>query len=308
MQTTELILNLLYSAIGIVLVCLAGFLLAWLLWRTLRVKADREHPLVLENKGNCRNIYYLEVKSPEPSLRFSLLYNELPLAEVYLPVESETVQAENSVGQADQSRKKPATAAASSASTVTKTGQSVSSAAGKSASFLEQIAQFLPKSLSSKLKQQASTSRAVQSKVLRTSRAPERARQQVTGFKQLRTGEKASSPRQSNVAPQETTGGTPVEAYFVQSPAVEPGQSLDLKLTIGSSRRRYPQGSYSYTIEALPMPVDFPDVDRRPFLQNCIVNFNPIAWWRYSLPVISTIVLSLVALTGLVFLYRFIWL
>jgi hypothetical protein len=189
-----------------------------------------------------------------------------------------------------------------------KAGQSVSSVAGKSASVFEQFGNFLPGSMGSKLKQQAASSRSVQASALRTSRAPQTVRRQVGGFqakggsKQAKDGGKTiSSSRQLKV-------GASEESYFVQTPVIEPGQSLNLSLRIGTRRRHYPRGSFPYTIEALPVTADFPEAVATPSLKNGTVHFNPVGSWRYFLPAFSTITLALMTLTALVFLYRFIWL
>ncbi len=319
MPWIELVLQLLFSAIGTLLISLTGFLLVLLFWRILRVKADRVHAILLENKGNCRSIYYLEVKSPEPALRFTLLCNKLPLAAVYLPAESddpaEAQSTENLPRQTEQPGNKPASATSSGVAAVAKAGQSVSSVAGKSASVLEQIANFLPGSMGSKLKQQASSSRAVQATSLRTSRAPQTLSRQVSGFqgksggKQSKSSGKQSDDGGKNVSSsRQLKVGASEESYFVQTPVIEPGQSLNLSLRVGTRRRHYPRGSFPYTIEALPMTTDFPEAVAIPSVKHGTVHFNPIGTWRYFLPAFSTVTLILMTLTALVFLYRFIWL
>jgi hypothetical protein len=312
MPWIELALHLLFSIIGTLFISLTGFLLVLLFSRVLRVKAEREHAVVLENKGNCRSIYYLEVKSPEPSLHFTLLFNKLPLAAVYLPTESddlvESPPTKNPPSQTEQPGNIPASTTPSGVDAAAKAGQSVSSVAGKSASVLEQIGNFLPGSMGSKLKQQASSSRAVQAASLRTSRAPQTLSRQVSGFQgksggkqSAGDGKKVSSSRQLKV-------GASEESCFVQTPLIEPGQSLNLLLRVGTRRRHYPPGSFPYTIEALPVTADFPDVAAMPSIKNGTVHFNPVGAWRYFLPAFSTVTLILMTLTALVFLYRFIWL
>lgn len=324
MPWIELVLHLLFSAIGTLLIGLTGFLLALLFWRILRVKADREHAISLENKGNCRSIYYLEVKSPEPSLRFTLLFNKLPLAAVYLPgetdelVESET--AENLPPQTGQSESKPAStiSATSGVDAAAKAGHSVASKAGQSASFLEQIGNLLPGSLGRKFKQQASVGRSIQTNSLRTSRAPQTFQRQVSALQPKGNGKQpkvvdkqsvavdrvaaASSPQQSKVSV------SAEEYYSVQTPVIEPGQSINLSLRIGTHRRYYPKGSFPYTIEALPVNSDFPNAVAMPIIKNGTVHFNPVGMWRYFLPAFSTVTFILMTLTALLFLYRFIWL
>ena len=319
MPSIELLLHLLFSAIGTLLISLTGFLLVLLFWRLLRVKADREHAILLENKGNCRSIYYLEVKSPEPALRFALLFNKLPLAAVYLPAESEelaeTQSAENIPRQTEQPENKPASATSSGVDAAAKAGQSVSSVAGKSASMLEQIGNFLPGSMGSKLKQQAASSRTVQATSLRTSRAPQTLSRQVSGFqgksggKQSKSSGKQSDGDGKNVSSlRQLKVGASEESYFVQTPVIEPGQSLNLLLRVGTRRRHYPRGSFPYTIEALPVTADFPEAVATSSVKNGTVHFTTVGPWRYFLPAFSTVTLILMTLTALVFLYRFIWL
>lgn len=309
MHWTELTLNLLYSAISVLGVCAVGFFLAWLLWRVLRVKAERSHAVVLENKGNCRNIYYLEVKSPEPSLRFSLLYGGSPLAAVYLPTEMDAH------AEASFSQEIPGTASQASASslsggaeTVMKTGQSASAGAGRFASVLEQLGQLLPGSLGSKLKQQSGRVRSVQVKTNRVARQPQKIRRQVTGFKQLKAGNQGFAAQRSGLPSEQAGADGAEETYFVQTPVVEAGQSLHLELKVSSRRRGYKAGTYPYSFEALPMPVDFPDIASKPYLQNGTVIFKHVEAWRFLLPVLMILVVSLLSVAAMLFLYRFIWL
>jgi len=319
MHWTDLTLNLLYSAIGTLVICLAGSVLALLLWRVLRIKADRNHAMVLENKGNCQSLYYLEVKSPEPALRFSLLYNGLPLAAVYLPVESDdpadVQDNQKTSGQVDSTRNSSVPAVAAGVDSATKTSQAASAKTGMFASLLEQIGEILPGELGSKLKQQSSTVRRVQVKANRVARAPQKIRRKVSGFHQLNSGKKGSKPGQLSPSgqkldamPGRSNSAKPEETYFVQTPVIGPGQSLNLSLKIGSRGRRYLQGTFPYSIEALPMSADFPEVEPRPYTQNGSVHFNRVESWRYFLPVVTYIAIFLIAAAGIVFLYRFIWL
>ncbi len=319
MQWTELTLNLLYSAIGILIIGAVGALLAWLLWRVLRVKSSRAHVVDLENKGNCRSIYYLEVKSPEPSLQFSLSYNGSPLAPVYLPVETEdTVEVstgKNPSEPVSPTNKAGSPALAAGAETVTKTGQSASSAAARFASLLEQVGEILPGSLGSSLKQQSTKLRSVQVKATRVARKPQRIRRQVTGFHQLghsqnksTAGQPAAGLQKSGTLPVETNEEKIRETCFVQTPVVEAGQALHLELKVRPRRRAYQPGTYPYTLEALPMPVDFPELLAKPQLQNGTVSFKSVEAWRLVLPVLMIIAVSLASVAAMVFLYRFIWL
>ncbi len=317
MHWTELTLDLLYSAGGVLIICAVGFFLAWLFWRLLRVKPDRSHAVVLENKGNCRSMYYLEVKSPEPSLHFSLLVGGSPLAAVYLPAELDSSpeapvsqNASESAGQADKT-----SATAAGAETVTKAGQSASAGAGKFASVLEQVGQLLPGSLGSRLKQQSGQIRSVQVKANRVARTPQKIRRQVTGFNQLKTGNKNLAASHPSAAAQKT--GQPPEpvspdgtgaAYFVQTPVMEAGQSLHLVLKVSPRRRAYKAGTYPYTLTALPVPVDFPDLISKSQVQNGTVIFKRIEAWRFLLPVLMISAVSLLSVAALLFLYRFIWL
>lgn len=328
MPWIDLALHVLFSAIGTLLISLTGFLLALLFWRILKVRADREHSIVLENKGNCHSIYYLDVKSPEPSLRFTLLFNKLPLAAVYLPdepdepIEFQPQPVENLPRKTGQPEGKPASTPSLSSGTdsVAKAGQSVASVAGQSSSFLEQIGNLLPGSLGSKFKQQASAGRAVQKSSLSTSRAPQTFQRQVSALQPKGIGKQQQkvAAKQSVVVNDDGIAASPTrqskvsvsakESYFVQTPAIEPGQSINLSLRVGTQRRYYPKGSFPYTIEALPVNSDFPHAAATPIIKNGIVHFNPVGRWRYFLPAFSTVTFILMAVTALIFLYRFIWL
>ncbi len=305
MPMIELLLNILYSIIGAFLLGGICFLGATRLSRVLRVKADKEQAVSVQNQGNCNNLYYLEVKSPEPLLKFTLLQNKTPLAAVYLPEEPDGSDQSQAEDNQKSGNGQPVNGVASKASaaenSLNHSGQAVSSAAGKAASLLEQIGNFLPGSLGKALKEHSATARGVQVKALRISRAPQKMKRQVTGFRRGTKSKPGAPSGQLEVGPAEGS-------YFVQTPVVKPGESLHLSLRVGSNRRRYPQGSFPYTIEALPVPEGFPDQAAATEVQAGTITFNPVGSWRYLLPAFITILLVLVALIALVFLFRFIWL
>jgi hypothetical protein len=298
----EFLLRLMFSAVITMFIGAVGFLLALAFWRILTVKADREHVLRLDNLGNCRSVYTLTVGSPEPALKFSLLFNKKPLAEISL-AEEEVDEAEMVPDKAANNQPQQAAPASSSAvDAASQSGRAVASGAGKIASFLGEIGSLLPGSAGRMLKERATQARSVQANSMRVSRAPQQLQRQASRF-----GKKSSRGGGAYAMATHSQGRNFSSIYMVQTPELESGQSISLTLKIGSQKRRYPQGSFPYTIEALPAAVDFHDAQAEPITRGGMAHFAPIDGWRYWMPGFSSVIMALLTLMALVYAYSLIW-
>jgi hypothetical protein len=321
-------------------VVLAGFfLLTFISSRILRVRLDRRHTLRIENRGNCRSMYYLDVSSPEPSLRFALFASGVPLVEVRDEVDEVSDFVPEEIAAADSpapalsskpagsSSKPPAVNTASAA----KTGQAAASKAGTVASFLGALAGLLPGSLGAGMRAQASNARGIQTGTQRAIQAPQAAQSQLGAAKKeggkLVGAKPAPSPSgaprpisagQSNQTVNASTGSGALavsrvfavsesNSYRVQSPELGPGQTIDLTLEIGSRAKRYPAGSFAYTVESQQFAPDFSDVVVEPVQRGGVIHFKQVSVWRYRLPVFVNILLFLLGVFSLVSIYLFIW-
>jgi hypothetical protein len=82
---------------------------------------------------------------------------------------------------------------------------------------------------------------------------------------------------------------------------------LVLTLRIGTSKWRYPQGSFLYTLWSEQVPVEPLAAEIPAMHKDGTVHFEPVAAWRYWLfPLTSGLVISLSLLT-VVFSLFFIW-
>jgi hypothetical protein len=321
-------------------VILAGFfLLTFISSRVLRVRLDRRHILRIENRGNCRSKYYLDVSSPEPGLRFALFASGVPLVELrdeddevsaFVPEEVAAADspAPASPSKAAGSTPKPPTVNTASAA---KTGQAAASKAGTVASFLGALAGLLPGSMGAGMRTQASNARGLQTGTQRAIQAPQAVQGQLGAAKKeggkLVGAKSAPSPSgaprpaslgQSNRTVNASTGsGTRAasrvyavsesNSYRVQSPELGPGQAIDLTLEIGARGKRYPAGSFAYTVESQQFAPDFSDVVAEPVQRGGVIHFKPVSAWRYRLPVFANILLFLLGAFSLVSIYLFIW-
>jgi len=327
MDWTQLLRIVLVVLASIALVVIYIFLIVRL-YRLLQVKGDRDHKIKLSNQGNATSIYQLSVESPEPQLSFKLSYKGMPLIEIpemiYIEPEQEAFEdAGEVVEQVDVATKKtdkkqPAVDTAAAA----KTSQKAAAKVGAFASLLGVLGNLIPGSLGTKLKTQGAAARGVQTDALKTMQAPMQAQRKVDALK--REGGKfgggtkidqseASHPRAgddrqgsqvvqtpSRQPVSMLTGSyQPTGVYRAQTKEVDPGESLVLSLKVGSKTRRYPQGSYRYTLLSQQMSREGTDIGIPPLKTSGTVHYKPVPAWRYWLPILGT---SIVVLLTLLFL------
>ena len=88
---------------------------------------------------------------------------------------------------------------------------------------------------------------------------------------------------------------------------VDPGAGLDLKLRIGKKKRRYPEGSFNYTVFSEQLPVDDRFDASVVKHESGVVSFPPIGSWRYFLPAFSVVFVSMLAVFAVVSILLLVW-
>ena len=301
----------------------------YLVFRWLRVKADREHTIRLVNQGNCRCQYHLWVECPQPELTFKFLSNQIPLSQVKEKQEDSKVEA--AIAELPQTKNRELVenqpALVHSAAPLKK-AQAVAAKGGAAAGLLGTLGSILPGKLGASLKAKAEIARNVQSDTAKAVRAPQSAQRQIDALKKsgekmgvhaeasdhqvekaalseakfspsMRIHEMASDKKEAKVF----SGGT----IKVETVGVCPGETLLLNLKIGTARRRYPAGSFSYTIHSQQIPLDDHFGSASPVKKTGLVTFPPIATLRYWLPALSSMILVLFTLSGSFVLILLIW-
>lgn len=335
MPSLELFLKIFYSLLALFFAAAIFSLLIFASNRLLRVRLERKHTVRLENRGNCRSMYYLNVSSLEPSLRFALFAQGVPLVEVR-DVDEEQIPAflldSTAASPAPAAAKKTGTAsgpASVNTAAAVKTGQATAAKAGTVASLLGSLGRLLPGSLGASLRAQSAQARELQTGTSRAIQAPQAVKSQV-GSVQKESGKlvgakpAASSPAQAShsqpatrtlnaptgsgaLAPSRVHSASVDAAYRVRSPELEPGQSFDLTLQIGVRGKRYLAGSFPYTLESEQVALDFPDLAGKPLQRSGVIYFQPVRAWRYWLPAFSAILLVLLGVASLAYAYLLIW-
>ena len=317
----------------------SALIIIWLS-RKLRVRADKEHTLKLVNQGNSSNQYHLSIKKAPPNLKFTFLFNNIPLALVFEEVEKETPDEEepvetevaNTTGVVKQSKQKDKSkSAAVKPDGAIKAGKSVGEKSGLVANILGTLGNILPGSLGKNLKEQAGKARTVQAKTARATQAPQSAQRKMNSLKQSsgRLGVKKSEDKRDSKpalwtertfeAKEERVVSRPTSDIVVkrkkiveknnsvQTKDINPGETLLLTLRIGTQEKRYPVGSFGYRLESQPMPLNERLGKVPPTVKNGLVHFEPIASWRYWLPFLSGVLVVLFALVGVFYGLIFIW-
>jgi len=327
--------KILMSIISLLFVAGVSFVLAWWLWHKLLVKRDREHLIHLHHRANFRAFYYLAIESADPSLRFQFLAGKKPLAVVSPPDNMPAVETKT---KAPVTKAQASTIASRSVGKplvpekALKVGKQAAGKVGVFAGLLGALAGILPGSMGRKLKEQQEAARKVQMDSTKALQAPrdvqlkldavQKASQKlgvkvpaaqqpasssvsVTGADSIPTSNSASSG--SPVIP---IGGAPHSfngLYCAQTVDVEPGQTLPVTLRIGTRMRRYPIGSFGYTIRLQVVPAEPLQEKLHISSQRGTVNFAPVAVWRYWLPGFSSLLVALLGLLSLLNLALIIW-
>jgi hypothetical protein len=341
MPSPELILKILFSLLALFTLSTLFFFLIFFSNRLLRVRADRKHTIRLENRGNCRSMYTLTVSSNEPALRFSLFLKDVPLVEVHeISPDAEQssgfmadTHSANSPAPAPVKGTAPGSGAASlNTGTAIKSGQAVAAKAGTVASLLGAIGHLLPGSLGAGLRAQSARAREMQTGTSRAIQAPQaiegrmgavqKESGKLAGAKPQAPNTAKSSPARAAQSSQKVvqppsaaassgafTAAHPATeaAYRAQTPELAPGQAFDLTLQIGTSTKRYPVGSYDYTVLSQQVALDFPDVISDPVRRHAVAHFGTVNPWRYWLPSFVSILLVLTSAVSLIYAYMLIW-
>ena len=320
---------------------LGGALITTWFSRKLRVNADKEHSLKLENKGNCRSQYYLSIKKAPTDLKFTFLIDNIPLAPVFKEAKRDLLK--NEKKQIETTTSNPPTYIEAKKSTsnskvtavkpdsALKAGKDIGAKSGVLANLLGTLGSILPGSLGENLKKQAGSARNVQAKTAKATQAPQSAQRKMDSLKQSgrKLGVKESEseknlrpmpkPRQKFEANNQNVFSTPAKNVaikekapvekmgFVQTQDIGAGESLLLTLRIGTKKNRYPVGSFSYTLKSQPMPLNQKLGKASLLEKKGLVHFEPIALWRYWLPTFSGLLMTLLILIGISYGLRFIW-
>jgi hypothetical protein len=215
----------------------------------------------------------------------------------------------------------------SSLDKASKQGQGAVSKLGVVAGFLGTLGSLLPGKLGRQLTSKGAAARDTQASALKTIQAPKQiqrktdALQSQSGRLGAKRPQNAQTPEstpnavavpapgaeQSNLAAAQTAPTHPArisaekpppvrEVYRVQTREVAPGARLPLVLQIGSKGKRYPRGSFAYTIQSKQMPLTPTKIEPPLLSKHGTVYFKPIAAWRYGLPFLVTSAILLLTL------------
>lgn len=335
MPSLDVALKILLSIFAFFTLSAIFLALIFLVNHLLRVRADRKHTIRIENRGNCRSIYFLTISSAEPSLRFSFFLKNVPLVEAPEPEaqQDETLEAvadapaAPSVVAVKNDSSKSVTPSINTAS-ATKTGQAAAAKAGTVASFLGGLGQLLPGSLGAGLRASSAQARGVQSSTSKAVQAPQTLQNQVGAVQKdgsrlvgAKNAPQAASPARSarqkavytnsvvSVSGKEKANrqASGLGGYRVQTPELAPGQFFDLTLQVGKTTKRYPVGSFAYLVQSQQVALDFPDLAIEPVQRNAVIHFSSIGAWRYWLPGVASIFFVLLGLVSLVYTSLLIW-
>jgi len=338
----QIALTILLAVLGI---AVSVMVVRWLV-RVMRVEADQSQTLRLVNQGNCASQYHLSVDTPAPNLKFSFNVDGIPLAPVYEEIEEEIVE-EETVVQAGQKTAATAAVPATntSAQAAQKTeklntgdalqkGQDASAKAGVLANLLGVIGSVLPGSLGKSVKGAAGGARKAQATSAKAIQAPKSAQRKMDVAKKSgsRLGLKADAAQDTGVVarPKPRAGQahakrdqaefsrttrnivkkikkTVEKVGVVQTVDLDPGDVLFVTLEISKQGKRYPTGSFGYSLESQPVPLNRQFGDAPAAVKKGQVHFAPIARWRYWMPSISvSLYLILLALLAY-YLILYIW-
>ncbi len=283
------------------------------LYRTLQVKGDRHHTIELTNRGNLPSIYHLSAASTEPHLDFNFFHNGMSLMDIPEPEKTVLVtdtkqHAQEPVKTADDKKKVPdttPTGAQASIGSAAAKGKDVASKVGVVASFLGVLGSLLPGKMGHKLKGKSTVARDMQSRTLKTTQTPMRVQRKTDSLKREsgRLGVKTPSgdvvstskpeqiePQTGSPSQQPQSAAAQIESQKIYTPVrvqtqeVESGATILLTLRIGSTKMRYPEGSYLYTVNSQQVPLVPTKITPPVVSKRGIAYFKSVTAWRYGLP------------------------
>ncbi len=338
--TLQIALSIVLTLLGL---WLSVLIIRWLV-SLLRVDADQLHTLKLVNQGNAQCQYHLSVKTAAPNLKFTLYADGLPLAPVYEEIEEEVVdekatalqekmRSASPVAAANTSEESATRTAAPSADGALKAGKNVSVKSGIVANLLGTLGSILPGSLGASMKGAAGKARKVQSTSTKAMQAPKSAQRKMDSVKKSggQLGVKADAAqsaggnghkagaRQMHGRREQTEFSRPTrnvvkkikrtveKVGVVQTVDLNPGESLFLALAISKESRRYPTGSFGYSLESQPVPLNKRLGEAPLTMKKGLVHFAPIARWRYWMPGLGVSLYLLLLGTFFYYLYLFVW-
>ena len=326
------------SALALFGILFSVLIIRWLV-RALSVNADHFEILKLANHGNCACQYHLSVNSTATDLKFTLYDDGFPLTAVFEEIEEEVIDKKAEAKKEEVKPVAAKTTAANTGTQeATKTakvdsegaikkGQDVSAKAGVFANFLGILGSILPGKMGSSVKGAAGGARNVQKKSAQAVQAPRSAQRKMDAMRKSsgRLGVNAANVQEAGVS-QPGVGvrqmrGKQEQAESsrstreivkkvkkivekvgtVQTIGVDPGEVLYLALEISKKGSRYPTGTFGYSIESQPVPLDKRLGEAPPTMKTGQVHFAEIGFWRYYISPLG-VILYLALLTYLAYL------
>lgn len=337
---------ILSAALGFFGLIFSILIILWLV-RMMRVEADQIETLKLSNHGNCTCQYQIAVNSPTSNLKFTLYADGVPLAPVFEEIEEDVVEQKAAANKTDQPKPAKTTPATNtSAQQATKTakvdqegtlkkGQEASAKVGIMANILGIVGSILPGKMGESVKGAAGGARKVQKTSAQVVQAPKSAQRKMDAMKRSgsRLGVKGNAtPDNGSGAPQPKPRGRQMNGKreqtefsrptrdvvkkvkkivekvgVVQTVDVDPGEVLYLALEISKKGRRYPTGSFSYSIESQPVPLNKRLGEAPAAVKKGQVHFKRIGFWRYWMPSVSVLVYLLLLGLAIYYTYLYLW-
>jgi len=325
--TVKIILSI---VVVLVLAIICGLILPRLRRRFYHT-LHQDHTIHLRNQGNVTSVFHLIAESVEPLLTFQLFQNGIPLAEVFVSVEPATIQLAqpqtslegkpNPEPSTTISKSMPARIGANPMASIGgagKAGEKVIAKTGAAASLLGILGGLLPGDLGKTIKDQGNAVRGMQTKtkdIMDKPQAMQRKLDQVQkdtgklGVKSPTLQMPAASEKLSTEGEQPESSKSQREHSSGRAPAidtelikyfstgeVEPGETVELTLRIGSKRRTRPAGSFLYHLKSQQVPVEKFEKKILPVTKQGVVNFEHFNPWRFF---IADGLSALVILAGL---------
>jgi hypothetical protein len=232
-----------------IVVALAVLVVWWVLLRRQAKRFRQKYLLEITNLGNVRSQYALQADDPAGALRFTFVAGDLPLSGQMVaqpePVAARPTQTEAVVPTHPTSSDLRAgvDTIKSAKGTGMRLGSTVANALGS-------LGNLLPRSVGAPLLSAAAQIRRGQSSVRRVEQLPGRARRVSSRAAPRRTTARprpAASSRQEPAPP--TTAIQTIEQGWVETPFVEPGETLVIDLSIDPDDP-YQTQTYPFVVES----------------------------------------------------------
>lgn len=283
-------------------------------WLFLTPKPKKRFRIDLMNNGNVVSNYLISIAPFDQTIKYQVSRDGVRLPQ-HLDDEAEEASKQGAVLIEEEPpqkvaalQKRDTTKLTDKVSDAAQTGRKAVGMAGALASILGIVGTLLPGKAGRSFKSRATQIRSKQASASRKMQAPRQAQSRAKALQssanQLGGGRASPSESPSRELVEESPAELPTQKKekkvrkkqpTVFRTVVEdliPGDSVVLDLLVVQRKRNQFEPGFLFTFESQQQPLEDTETALAPVRRQAAVNFDPITFWRWLIPVVSSIALT----------------